>query len=58
MIWESTFMVECKSFESGQEGSFPLMLNLWQDCAMCSKASRSATVRTKITSINIVLDLP
>lgn len=24
------------------------MLNLWQECAMCSKASRSATVRTKI----------
>lgn len=50
-------MVECKSFESGHEGGFPLMLNLWQDCAMCSKASGSATVRTKITSINIVLDL-
>lgn len=45
-------MVECKSFESGHEGGFPLMLNLWQDCAMCSKSSRSATVRTKITSIN------
>ena len=26
------------------------MMNLWQDCALCSEASRIATVKTKIHS--------